>query len=87
MDNRNILRFFLLKLTKRHSQSMVANMLPEEHRRIVRAIVRAENKLKRKKREKHREYLQAKADRAAQREESSSDEEEQEAEVRGGMEE
>jgi len=49
-------------------------MLPEEHRRIIRAIVRAENKLKKKKREQKREYRLNKAAHAAQRKDSTSSE-------------
>lgn len=51
MEERFILKHFLLKLVKKHSREVVEKMIPQDDKKILSNAIKVENRLKKKKRE------------------------------------
>lgn len=53
MEERSILKHFLLKLVKKHDRQVIENMITQEDRKILSNAIKVENRLKKKKREQN----------------------------------
>lgn len=53
MEERSVLKHFLLKLVKKHDREVVEKMIPEDDRKILSNAIKVENRLKKKKREQN----------------------------------
>lgn len=53
MEERSVLKHFLLKLVKKHTRENVEKMIPQDDRKILSNAIKVENRLKKKKREQN----------------------------------
>ena len=51
MENRSILRHFLIKLTKKHGKDEIEAMIPQQHRKMLTHTLKMETREKKKKKE------------------------------------
>lgn len=51
MENRSILRHFLIKLTKKHGKDALEEMIPQAHRKMLSHTLKMETREKKKKKE------------------------------------
>lgn len=54
MEERFILKHFLLRLVKKHDREAVEKMIPQDDRRILSNAIKIENRIKKKKREENK---------------------------------